>query len=473
MQVPENKQKKSGGNAKKSNKGLIATLILLGVLLIAAIVTIIILVVSKKKEQDDNTTAWISEPTVGGTEEPTETKTTETTEATEEPTTQEAVPTEIRYENYYDSLADLRYEIESYYWQYGYSYLDEDIPPQRPVAFTDVTGDGIDEMIVMHATGNEAAVLDIYTINEDGIVTMLFRDNWDIQVAGGTVYYLFKTNSSDSLYAFSSISDEWMNGTVYEFVVNSDNMLTAKELATIAVGPNADYTETISQYTMDGAECTESEYESFFDGLRYDASEVVMYNCNYGNDENGVSVLLGFAEDIAISYKEAVSHVLVVDNPKENELPIAKPIDMMFSSGAGGWSTDIVLNPDGTFTGSYHDSNMGESGDGYESTIYYCSFEGRFTNIKKIDDYTYQMELTSMTNLNETEEESIEDGIRYVPSMPYGIEGGKTFEFYMPGKKTDSLPEMYISWVWGLEDAITMDSFGLYNVDMEQGFANY
>ena len=78
-----------------------------------------------------------------------------------------------------------------------------------------------------------------------------------------------------------------------------------------------------------------------------------------------------------------------------------------------------------------------------------------------------------MTNLNETEEESIEDGIRYVPSMPYGIEGGKTFEFYMPGKKTDSLPEMYISWVWGLEDAITMDSFGLYNVDMEQGFANY
>ena len=113
---------------------------------------------------------------------------------------------------------------------------------------------------------------------------------------------MFKTNSSDSLYAFSSISDEWMNGTVYEFVVNSDNMLTAKELATIAVGPNADYTETISQYTMDGVECTESEYESFFDGLRYDASEVVMYNCNYENDEK---------KKVNFSYSDKVSSALM------------------------------------------------------------------------------------------------------------------------------------------------------------------
>lgn len=37
-------------------------------------------------------------------------------------------------------------------------------------------------------------------------------------------------------------------------------------------------------------------------------------------------------------------------------LPISEAIDMIFASGAGAWSTELKLNPDGSFSGSYHDS---------------------------------------------------------------------------------------------------------------------
>ena len=36
-------------------------------------------------------------------------------------------------------------------------------------------------------------------------------------------------------------------------------------------------------------------------------------------------------------------------------------LEWTFSSGAGGWSTDMRILPDGTFSGEYHDSEMGEA----------------------------------------------------------------------------------------------------------------
>ena len=44
--------------------------------------------------------------------------------------------------------------------------------------------------------------------------------------------------------------------------------------------------------------------------------------------------------------------------------------DYAFASGVGGWGTTMTINPDGTFVGQFYDSTMGESGDGYDSTLY-------------------------------------------------------------------------------------------------------
>ncbi|MEI3551359.1 MAG: hypothetical protein V8Q17_01855 [Acutalibacteraceae bacterium] len=45
---------------------------------------------------------------------------------------------------------------------------------------------------------------------------------------------------------------------------------------------------------------------------------------------------------------------------------------------------------DGSFEGSYHDSDMGFVGEGYpHGTVYICEFSGTFNNIQQIDDNTY------------------------------------------------------------------------------------
>ena len=49
-----------------------------------------------------------------------------------------------------------------------------------------------------------------------------------------------------------------------------------------------------------------------------------------------------------------------------------------FSSGAGGWSAGLRIGEDGSFTGDFHDSEMGDMGEEYPNgTIYCCSFSGR------------------------------------------------------------------------------------------------
>ena len=59
---------------------------------------------------------------------------------------------------------------------------------------------------------------------------------------------------------------------------------------------------------------------------------------------------------------------------EDNQLPLPKEsAEFFFRSGAGAWRTIITLNRDGTFTGSYLDSEMGESGEGYpHGSAYTC-----------------------------------------------------------------------------------------------------
>lgn len=169
----------------------------------------------------------------------------------------------------------------------------------------------------------------------------------------------------------------------------------------------------------------------------------------------------------------------------EQLLPFSQPlINFVFASGAGAWSTSLTLNSDGTFSGSYHDSNMGETGPGYDGSVYVCNFEGKFTDILQVDDFTYTMKLESCDYETPEGEEWIENQVRYVASGAYGIEGGDTFELYLPGKPVESLPDEFIGWSRGLtEDYIpqengmplvsTLQTYGLYNVNEGNGFFQY
>lgn len=158
---------------------------------------------------------------------------------------------------------------------------------------------------------------------------------------------------------------------------------------------------------------------------------------------------------------------------EENSLPIpADGLTFSFSSGAGGWSTNLTLFPDGAFSGEYHDSDMGAN------TIYLCQFQGTFSMFTPMDEYTYALTLTSLeiTTGHPVGEEWIEGGTRYVSSTPYGLDGGSEFSLYLPGTPADFIPASCRSWngeYYGISNPSTvLSGYSLCNLRAGYGFFN-
>ena len=95
-----------------------------------------------------------------------------------------------------------------------------------------------------------------------------------------------------------------------------------------------------------------------------------------------------------------------------------------FSSGAGGWATELNVNPDGSFSGSYHDSDMGSTGPDHENgTIYLCDFSGHFSeNVRMAGPLMYALTVEDMKFENEPDTEEILEDVLYKYSKPYGLE---------------------------------------------------
>lgn len=149
-----------------------------------------------------------------------------------------------------------------------------------------------------------------------------------------------------------------------------------------------------------------------------------------------------------------------------------------FSSGAGAWWTELSVNKDGSFQGIYRDSDMGDTGDAYPGgTLYYCEFSGSFDQPEKVDSSTYKMNLSNISFKEEPDKEEIIDGVLYVYSTAYGLDGGDEFLIYLPGSKLSDLPEDYRGWVgyYNLEDTTetTLPFYGLYNVNTGNGFSSH
>lgn len=186
-----------------------------------------------------------------------------------------------------------------------------------------------------------------------------------------------------------------------------------------------------------------------------------------------MAIMIGCSNDKA----ETPSNVSSTDNTSSVSLPLSeKSVKFSFLSGAGGWSTELTLNADGTFSGEYSDSELGSFGDDYPNGTYYvCSFSGRFTDIQKNDEYSYKMTLENIDTEKTIGEEWIKDGIKYIATTPYGLEGGKDFIFYLPDTPIDTLSEEFLSWwPYNFEQKTnpktTLSCYGILNVATEEGF---
>ena len=167
-------------------------------------------------------------------------------------------------------------------------------------------------------------------------------------------------------------------------------------------------------------------------------------------------------------------------------LPIAEPLELAFYSGAGAWGTYITLNPDGSFVGDYHDTNISET--------YVCQFHGQFGNVKKLSEASWllildELELDTSHSVGEEWDETDGDyTIHYISSEPYGFDGddwaalkpGARFILYSP-EATGHEPgtELYgamefQSWMHRHKEFLSADDtlgcWGLQSMETGRGF---
>lgn len=147
-----------------------------------------------------------------------------------------------------------------------------------------------------------------------------------------------------------------------------------------------------------------------------------------------------------------------------------------FSSGAGAWSEGFTIEKNGYFTGSFHDSDMGVTGEGYpDGTRYSSSYSGHFTGLVKIDDTTYEMKLKDISYRDEAGTEELADNVRYIYTESYCLGGTDTFRVYLPGTPLHKLSEEIQIWVRdanGSDNELTMpiitdekNGYGIYSYE--------
>lgn len=207
------------------------------------------------------------------------------------------------------------------------------------------------------------------------------------------------------------------------------------------------------------------------------------------SDEELITVVQTFAQlmEKAEEYKKELDS----RPPEEGPLPLDRPIEMTFSSGAGGWWTVIRLHADGSFQGDYCDADM--------NTEYVCQFHGTFRDITQVTDTSWSMTLDELVLDTEypVGTEWDEGSYHYVSSEPYGFDDkdykalipGAPFMFYSPEAKgyapTDDLYGMngddfesalYEFWTWWPDKhgwgpyGDTLGCYGLHNITSGRGF---
>lgn len=129
------------------------------------------------------------------------------------------------------------------------------------------------------------------------------------------------------------------------------------------------------------------------------------------------------------------------------------PDTFYFRSGAGAWSTELYLADDGTFTGLYHDANMGD----FDPELYpngtecICEFVGAFEEPEIVSDYVCSTHVISL-EYAEPEIVTYTYGTRYITALPHGLYNADEVLIYLPGYPVADLPEGVRGWLNSAEE---------------------
>ena len=460
--------------AKKKANGIIIGVVCATVAVVVLVVVLIIAALKKPDNTDDSgkeaekTTEATTE--VASTSVDTEATTEATTEAVAEiPEVDEETINKAK-EAYINHLAEHSGPISKYNWQFGY---EGETP--KPIAYHDINRDGIPELVFMEAKDDYSAGYTIVGFKDGAEQTLGQFEDVDMEVAGGTSFYLAAIKDSDEMFAYRKTVDESSEETFTELVTDSSGNYNSTISYSRTTGPNDDYTETVVKWYKDGAEISEDEFNEYLNAKQDSIDTFLLYS-----KDDDIQKLVDDKGSVCKSFEDAKTEIsegldIDVDSLFATGLPIDSSVAFTFASGAGGWGTSLNVDSDGSFTVGYHDSEMGDTGPGYPNgSVYVSNATGKFKNITKIDEYTYKMELDYYETEQEVDTEEIKDEIRYVYAEPYGIEGGNVFYLYLPGKPISELSEGFLSWSYGVIGDIsgesTLSCYGIYNEAMDEGF---
>ena len=150
--------------------------------------------------------------------------------------------------------------------------------------------------------------------------------------------------------------------------------------------------------------------------------------------------------------------------PRENLFAIM-PSHFEFSSGAGGWSTQLNLYEDGSFDGCFSDWNMGELTEDYlKGTCRTCTFSGVFSTPRRMTDYVYAVSVQRLNYPRDVGTEWIEDGTRYIQATPYGLDKTSEYYIYLPGCPYSVFKDGQFAYI-GYYDHIPQGRFAIYAQD--------
>ena len=123
--------------------------------------------------------------------------------------------------------------------------------------------------------------------------------------------------------------------------------------------------------------------------------------------------------------------------------------DYMFSSGNGGWTTNLHVKADGTFSGRYQDTDLGgASAEHPRGVVRRSDFTGRFSSAQRNDDGSYALQCATgqLSTKGKIGDRHLENGQEVTIAAPYGMTPCDRFVFYPRGFDSTKLSETERRW---------------------------
>ncbi len=250
---------------------------------------------------------------------------------------------------------------------------------------------------------------------------------------------------------------EYGNSFIESIVIYDEDIKTARGISpgdSVLLPQTAYGKGLFTEFSGPDISSTTYEYQNrsigFVDDDGYDTGKITHIILNYNQNSHESHAIDIYLKSLM---GESVS-----------SLPIDGEIKLLYASGAGAWGDYLHINPDGSFSGEYHDSEMGIADENNypNGTVFIDRYSGRFGDFIKIDDYTYLLTVLEETHEFEPNAEWIEDGIRFVSTSPENPDIGTEYVLCLPGKPLSEIPKSVKEWELGNDSENTLTGYCLY-----------